>query len=65
MTIKTPRRGLAPRNRLATHFAMFAFASAAPAFAQNSGLELEEIIVTGAKRVDDQQDLGMSVYTLT
>ena len=65
MTIKTPRRGIAPRNRLATHFAMFAFASAAPAFAQNSGLELEEIIVTGTKREVAQQDLGMSVSTLT
>ena len=38
MTIKTPRRGIASRNRLAMHFAMFAFASAAPSFAQNSGL---------------------------
>ena len=65
MTIKTPRRGIAPRNRLAAHFAMFAFASAAPAFAQNSGLELEEIIVTGTKREVAQQDLGMSVSTLT
>ena len=70
MTTKTPL-GRFPARKMALSLAVAIASQALPALAQDddevtaSALALEEIVVTGTKRAVAQQELGLSVSTLT